>query len=33
MQYLALIHKNTASSPTSEEWQQFIKIAIETGLF
>ena len=33
MQYIALIHKNTDSAPTSDEWSQFIELAIETGMF
>ena len=33
MQYLALIHKNTDTTPTSAEWDHFFKIAAETGMF
>jgi len=33
MQYIALIHKNTDTTPTSAEWGHFFEIASATGLF
>ena len=33
MQYIALIHKNTHTEPTSDEWSHFFEIAGETGMF
>ncbi len=33
MQYIALIHKNGDSTPTAAEWDHFIKVATETGIF
>ena len=33
MQYIALIHKNTDSSPDTDEWDRFIDAAIATGMF
>ena len=33
MQYLALIHKNTDTSPTPEEWDGFFEAAQATGMF
>lgn len=33
MQYIALIHKNTDTSPTSAEWEQFIEVAMKAGFF
>jgi hypothetical protein len=33
MEYIALIHKNTDSLPTSEEWSRFFAIATKTGVF
>jgi hypothetical protein len=33
MEYLALIHTNAGTAPTSAEWDRFIKAAVETGLF
>lgn len=33
MQYIALIHKNADTRPTSAEWEQFIDVAVRTGFF
>lgn len=33
MQYIVLIHKNTDSDPTPDEWDEFIAIATQTGMF
>lgn len=33
MQYIALIHKNTDTTPASAEWEHFFKMAAETGMF
>lgn len=33
MQYLALIHKNADTRPTSGEWEHFFEVAGKTGLF
>ncbi len=33
MEYLALIHHNTDTSPTSAEWQEFFVLAQASGLF
>ncbi len=33
MQYIALIHNNTDSSPGTDEWDRFIDVAIKTGMF
>ena len=33
MQYIALIHKNTDTTPTSAEWGHFFEVAAETGMF
>ncbi|AMV21517.1 hypothetical protein [Planctomyces sp. SH-PL14] len=33
MQYIALIHKNADTPPTSAEWEHFIEVAVKTGLF
>ena len=33
MEYIALIHKNTDSTPTSEEWTHFFEVASETSMF
>ena len=33
MQYIALIHKNTDSTPTSAEWDRFLAAANATGMF
>lgn len=33
MQYLALIHDNTDTTPTSAEWETFCEEAARTGLF
>lgn len=33
MQYLALIHKNTDCTPTADEWDHFITVAVESGMF
>ena len=33
MQYIALIHKNTDTTPTSAEWARFFEVAAETGMF
>ena len=31
--YTPLIHKDTDTSPTSDEWNGFIKTAVESGMF
>lgn len=33
MQYIALLHKNTDSLPTADEWNRFIESAIASGMF
>ena len=33
MQYIAMIHKNTDSTPSSEAWEQFIVAAKASGMF
>jgi hypothetical protein len=33
MQYIALIHKNADTTPTSAEWNHFFKLAAETSMF
>ena len=33
MQYIALIHRNTDSTPTPAEWDRFLGAAKETGMF
>ena len=33
MEYIALIHKNTDSMTTPDEWSRFIELAIQTGMF
>lgn len=33
MQYVALIHRNTDTTPTSAEWEHFFAVATETGMF
>lgn len=33
MQYIALIHRNTDTTPTAAEWNCFFELAAETGLF
>ena len=33
MEYIALIHKNYDSMPTSDEWSRFFNLAIDTGMF
>ncbi len=33
MQYIALIHKNTDTEPTSDEWDHFINAAKASGMF
>ena len=33
MQYIALIHKNTDSTPTADEWDRFFEAAKATGMF
>lgn len=33
MQYIALIHKNADTRPTSAEWEHFFEVAGRTGLF
>ena len=33
MQYIALIHKNTDSAPTADEWECFIDAATATDMF
>jgi len=33
MQYIALIHKNSNTTPTMEEWNRFFDQAMATGMF
>ncbi|TWT38294.1 hypothetical protein KOR34_32630 [Posidoniimonas corsicana] len=33
MEYIALIHKNADSAPTSDEWDRFFELATATGMF
>lgn len=33
MQYIALIHKNTDTTPGHDEWDRFFGLAAETGMF
>lgn len=33
MEYIALIHKNTESTPSAEEWSLFFTLANESGMF
>ncbi len=33
MEYIALIHKNTESTPSAEEWALFFTLANESGMF
>ena len=33
MEYILFIHKNTDSSPTNKEWDEFFIAAIKSGLF
>ncbi len=33
MQYIALIHSNTDTTPTLAEWEHFFAVAAETGMF
>lgn len=33
MQYIALIHKNTDTTPTADEWNRFMHVARDTGMF
>jgi hypothetical protein len=33
MQYIALIHKNTDTAPTRDEWDRFINVAKASGMF
>ena len=33
MQYLLLIHRNTDSEPSAQEWDDFINRAVASGLF
>lgn len=33
MEYIALIHKNTDSMTTSDEWNRFFQVATESGMF
>ncbi len=33
MQYIALIHNNTDSTPTTDEWDRFLDAAKATGMF
>lgn len=33
MQYIALIHRNTESMPTADEWGRFFDAAKATGMF
>lgn len=33
MQYIALLHKNTDSPPTTDEWDRFFDAANATGMF
>lgn len=33
MEYIALIHKNTDSMPTPDEWSRFIERATQSGMF
>ncbi len=33
MQYIALIHINTDTNPSSDEWNHFFRIAGKTGMF
>ena len=33
MEYIALIHKNTDSTPTPDEWSRFFQVATNTGMF
>lgn len=32
-QYILLIHENTKTNPTAEEWNQFFSVAHQSGLF
>ena len=33
MQYIALIHKNSDSTPTPDDWVRFVDAAKATGMF
>ena len=33
MQYLVLVHDNTSTQPTDDEWTEFIQVAVASGLF
>ena len=33
MQYIALIHKDMDTTPASNEWNHFFKVAAENGMF
>ncbi|MBI2477575.1 MAG: hypothetical protein HYV60_02670 [Planctomycetia bacterium] len=33
MQYIALIHKNADTTAAPEEWDRFIQMAVESGMF
>lgn len=33
MQYLALIHKNSTTEPSEEEWRDFFRLARDSGMF
>ena len=33
MEYIAFMHKNTDSVATSEEWERFLALARDSGLF
>jgi hypothetical protein len=33
VEYIALIHKNADSTPTSDDWSRFFEVAARTGMF
>ena len=33
MKYLVIIYKNTTSTPSNEEWDQFVQTALRLGVF
>ena len=33
MQYIALIHKNTATPPSPDDWVRFLELAKSSGMF
>lgn len=33
MEYITFIHRNTETTPTTDDWEQFLELADRSGLF